>query len=127
MNEQEKQELKNLNVEITQDEVNLEDLIILGERKKIPIHISFPSDELEGVTVNARALIRQLTLNEIENLNNNPDIPSLLKKCFFKSTGEYYTTPELKALPLGVINAVARKVLEVSGFDSKEIKELALF
>ena len=107
-----------INVEI--DEFNLEDLIVLGDDKKIPIEITFPRND--GSKVNAKALIKQLTLREMENLNvSRTDIVGanlmVLRKALFKANGDNFTNEELEALPLGVVNALANQILEVSGVD----------
>lgn len=107
-----------VNIEI--DEFNLEDLIVLGDAKKIAIEITFPRND--GSKVNAKALIKQLTLREMENLNiSRTNLVEanlmLLRKALFKTNGDNFTNEELEALPLGVVNALANQILEVSGVE----------
>ena len=59
--------------DITVEEVNLEELILLGEDKKIPIVISYPTED--GKQIKAKALVKQLsdsgfrdTINELKSL-----------------------------------------------------------
>ena len=54
-----------VNIEIDENEMNLEELILLGEDKKIPIKIEFPQGEKR---VTAKALIKQLTLKEASSI-----------------------------------------------------------
>ena len=42
----------------------------------------------------------------------------LLEKALFKTNGEQYTQDELYLLPLGVVNALAEKIFELSGVDT---------
>ena len=63
INELKEQELKEL-ATVETEEVNLEDLLVLGEEKKIPIHITFPNPDGETKS-NAKALIKQLTFERI--------------------------------------------------------------
>jgi len=107
-------------VKLQEEDYNLEDLIILGEEKKIPILIEFPTPE--GKKVKAKALIKQLTLKEVDNLKINKDNTSevnsyLLSKSLFKTTGDNFSKEELASLPLGVVNAIASKIIELSGVD----------
>ena len=108
-------------VEIEAEEVGLEDLIVLGEDKKIPIHIIYPNED--GTKSRARALVKQLTLKELDGLNyNGNNLASLnmkvLQKALFKTNGEKFTKEELQKLPLGVVNAVSNKIFELSGVDT---------
>ena len=112
--------MKNAKIEI--DEVNLEDLIVLGDDKKIPIEIEFPKPD--GTIVKAKALIKQVTLKELDKLKiDRNDVYSsninLLKKSLFKTTGETFSKEELSVLPMGVVDAVANKVMEISGVNDK--------
>ena len=108
-------------VEVEAEEVPLEDLIILGNNKKIPIHIMFPQED--GSKQKSKAFVKQLTLKELEGLNfNGKNMSSLnrkiLQKAFFKTTGENFSIAELNALPVGVVNAVSTTILELSGVDT---------
>lgn len=103
-----------------ESEVNLEELLVLGEDKKIPIIITFPT--IEGERVKAKALVKQLTLREMEAIQVKRDnlittSRMLLEKALFKTDGEPYTREELYALPLGVITAISEKILQLSGVD----------
>ena len=117
------EELRNLNDDTIVEygeEVNLEELILLGEDKKIPITITFPT--VDGERVKAKALVKQLTLREMETIKINRDdlITAnriLLEKALFKTNGEPYTRKELYLLPMGVVNAIAEKIFELSGIE----------
>ena len=118
LKEEELKELSKPSVEV--DEVGLEDLIVLGESKKIPIHITYPNDD--GTQSKSKALIRQLTLKELDKVkltsNNLLAINlSVLKIALFKTNGDSFTEEELMVLPLGVVDAVANKIMEISGVD----------
>ena len=110
------------------DEFDLEDLIILGDDKKIPIHITFP--KTDGTKVRAKALIKQLTLKELDNLKiNNTDVLEtnmvILQRALFKTNGENFNKEELSVLPVGVVNAISNKILELSGieFPNQQLKD----
>ena len=118
LKQEEIDELNGVNVEA--EEVGLEDLIVLGEDKKIPIHIIYP--KADGTKAKAQALVKQLTLKELDLLNLNTRNAAatnliILRKALFKTNGEAFTDEELKFLPLGVVNEVAEKILELSGVD----------
>lgn len=117
LREEELEQLKK--VEVTTDEFNLEDLIVLGDSKKIPIHIIYPNDD--GTKSKAKALVKQLTLTELDNVkfkgNSLESSMFILKKALFKQNGDTFTNAELRALPIGVVNAVSNKILELSGVD----------
>ena len=103
------------------DEVNLEDLLVLGEDKRIGIEIDFPRDNGESVKV--KALIKQLTLKELDGLSvNQGDIVetnlNVLERALFKTNGDNFTREELLLLPIGVVNAVSEKIMEVSGVNN---------
>ena len=121
INKLKEEELNELNkVSVEAEEVGLEELIILGEEKKIPIHITFPNTD--GTVTKASALIKQLTLKELDNLNiNRRQLGAMnravLKIALFKTNGEKFTIDELNVLPIGVVNAVATKILELSGVE----------
>ena len=107
-------------VEVEAEEVPLEELIILGNNKKIPIHIIFPHED--GSKTKSKALVKQLTLKELDRLNfNGNNLGSvhmkILQKAFFKSTGDRFSRSELEEIPVGVVKAVSDKILELSGMD----------
>jgi hypothetical protein len=101
-------------------ELNLEDLLILGDAKKIPIKIKFPLED--GTTVEAKALVKQLTVKELENLKLKQNTVwkysvAILEKALFKQDGTPFNSKEIRSLPLGVANAIASKVMELSGVE----------
>ena len=101
-------------------ELNLEDLIILGDDKKIPITITFPKGD--GESVKAKALIKQLTLKELGNVNtkNNNLLDTsklILRKALFKQDGALFSDAEIEVLPVGVIVAISNRIMEVSGME----------
>ena len=102
------------------DEMNLEDLIVLGDDKKIPIEITFPNND--GNKVRAKALIKQLTLKEMEGIQigRNDVVKAnliVLERALFKSDGSHFNDDELNSLPIGVVNAIAAQIMEVSGVE----------
>ena len=114
--------------DITLEEVNLEELIVLGEDKKIPIVISYPTED--GKQIKAKALIKQLTLKEMDKLQTSrEDLSSfnmrILEEALFKSNGDTFTEKELEHLPLGVVNSIGEKILELSGvnIDTKRLQD----
>ena len=71
-------------------------------------------------TVKAKALIKQLTLKEMDKINLNKNNPwtmniEILHTALLKSNGENFTKEELLALPVGVVNAVSEEIMKVSG------------
>ena len=123
-------ELKELqNVEVTHEEVNLEDLIVLGDDKKIPSHITFPKSD--GTKAEAKALVKQLTLKELDNLKLNSNTAHanivILERALFKQDGTNFNRDEIEVLPLGVVNAIATKILELSGVDIPDQPSLSNF
>ena len=111
--------IKEDNAKISIDETSLEDLIVLGEDKLINIHISYPTEE---GTVEAKAKIKQLTMKELKNIDvNNPSLNTnvqILSKALFKQDETLFSKEMILALPLGVVNAVCQKILEVSGVET---------
>ena len=103
------------------EESNLEDLIILGEDKLIDCYIEYPT---ENGTINAKAKIKQLTMKEIKNMNLDPKKVTfetnidILKKALFKQDGTTFNKELILELPVGVVNALSDKILEVSGVDT---------
>lgn len=121
-----------VNIEV--DELNLEDLLILGEDKKIGIEIEFPVQDKKGEykNVKTKAMVKQLTLKEINKLkliNNNllEQNFSILKRALFTSKGEPFPEDKLMILPLGVANAISEKILEISGVDVNAQKKIRNF
>ena len=113
-----------------ENEVNLEELILLGDDKKIPIVIEFPTET--GERIKAKALVKQLTLKELDNvrINTNDVLGTNLKiltKSLFKNDGERFSEEELKVLPLGVVNAIASKIMDLSGVDNDTTSRLRDF
>ena len=131
INKLKEEELNELNATVTADEVNLEDLLVLGEDKKIAIHISFPNPDGE-TSSQAKALIKQLTLKELDDIKISGTTVSesnmnILQRALFKQNGDTFSRRELQALPIGVVNAIATKILEVSGVDLEEQRRLSNF
>jgi hypothetical protein len=52
---------------------------------------------------------------------------SVLQIALFKKNGDTFTRKELEVLPIGVVNAIATKILEVSGVDIEEQRRLSNF
>lgn len=109
------------------EEINLEDLIILGADKKIPLIIEYPN--LDGTKTAAKLFCKQLTLRELENVNtssnNLKDILPVLRKTLFKQNGDNFSKPELMEMPLGVLKALMIKIFELSGMhdEAKKLKD----
>ena len=113
----------NINLEV--DEVNLEDLIVLGEHKKIPVQVTYPKED--GSKVKAKVLIRQLTLKETEDIPINTNSLylinlSILGIAMFKMDGSKFSSKEIVALPIGVVNAISEKIREISGVEFSTMK-----
>ena len=107
-----------VNPKIEVEETNLEDLILLGEDKKIPVMIEYPTDD--GRIVKAKALVKQVTLREMDDLKiNKSDVigtnVKLLQKALFTKNGENFTEEMILSLPMGVVNALSEKIMELSG------------
>ena len=123
-------ELKEEDIVTLEDEMNLEELILLGEDKKIPILISYPRED--GTKIKAKALVKQLTLKELNTyqVTRNDVLTAsikVLEKALFKSNGENFTEEELLSLPIGVVNAISNKILELSGVDTINSQNLQDF
>mgnify|MGYP007092187971 CR=1 FL=1 len=59
-------------------------------------------------------------INMIEKLNNASVFESnilILEHALFKQNKSNFTREELLVIPLGVVNAISNKILEVSGVD----------
>ena len=122
--------MKNDNINLEHEELNLEDLIIMGDDKKIPIEIEFPTTT--GEMVKAKTLIKQLTLGEFDNikLKSNTILESnllILELGLFKTNGEHFTRDEMKQLPIGVVRAIAEKIMEISGITQETDDQLRDF
>lgn len=98
------------------EETNLEDLILLGEDKLINIIIEYPT---ENGSIKAKAKIKQLTMKELKGMDlSKADIQAnidILSKSLFQQDGKAFTKDLITSLPLGVVNAIAEKIMEVSG------------
>lgn len=112
-----------INIEV--DEVNLEDLLILGDEKKIPIEVEFPLEDGSKM-VKSKAMIKQLTLKEVNKLNLKKNATllqqniAILERALFTVNEEPFPKDKLMILPIGVANAIAEKILEISGVDVEE-------
>ena len=105
-----------VNIEV--DEINLEDLIVLGEDTKIPISIEYPRKD--GTVIKAKAYVKQLTLKELKGFNVNKSnllesAMEILTKTLYKSDNTVYDMDEILVLPVGVVQALAEKILDLSG------------
>ena len=109
------------------EEMNLEDLIILGVDKKIPLIVEYPN--IDGTKTAAKLFCKQLTLRELENVNtssnNLQDILPVLRKTLFKQNGDNFSKPELMEMPIGVLKALMIKIFELSGMhdEAKRLKD----
>ncbi len=113
-----------------QEETKLEDLIILGDDKKIPIMVEFPKQD--GTKVPVKAFVKQLTLKELNQVQINQSNLwegniAILTKALFKSNGDNFTNEELLSFPIGVVNAIASKIMELSGVDVSQQNQLKDF
>lgn len=120
--------MQDVNLEI--DEFNLEDLLVLGEDKRIPIVIEYPRED--GSKVKAKALVKQLTMRELDSIriNKNDFVETnmnVIEKALFKSNGDNFSRKELEYLPLGVVNAISEKIMEISGVNVNINNELMDF
>lgn len=106
------------------EEMNLEDLIILGADKKIPLIIEYPT--IDGGKTTAKLFCKQLTLRELENVNtssnNLQDVLPILRKTLFKQNGDNFSKPELMELPIGVLKELMIKIFELSGMHDEAEK-----
>lgn len=134
INKLKEEELNQLNdkskVELGEEEWDLEELILLGDDKKIPILIEYPKPD--GKRVKAKALIKQLTINEIDTVKTKQEnqlqaAMLVLQKALFKSNGEPFSKNELKRLPIGVLTEISDKILEISGINEDTKQELINF
>lgn len=117
-----KEELINLEVE----EVNLEDLIILGDDKLINISITYP-EEREGTIkmVKTKAKIKQLKMKELRNIDANnlklETAVTILQKALFKQDETVFSKELILNLPVGVCFAISNEILRISGVDEKQM------
>ena len=104
------------------EETNLEDLILLGEDKLINIIIEYPT---ETDTVKVKAKIKQLTMKELRNIDvSNPSLETnvnILSKALFKQDETPFSKDLILALPVGVVNAITKEILKVSGVDREDM------
>lgn len=121
---------KTENVELLEDIVNLEELILLGDEKRIPILIEYPLPD--GKRVKTKALVKQLTIKELDNMkfteeNLLPNSIRILQKAMFKQNGDNFKKAEIQKMPIGAVRAIANTILELSGVDEKTRAELPNF
>lgn len=118
-----KEELINLEVE----EVNLEDLILLGEDRLINIKIEYPRENPDKTItmVRSKAKIKQLTLKEVKNLDlNNINLDTavnILSKALFKQNEKPFTNELILSLPIGVCFAITREIMRISGVNENQL------
>ena len=107
-----------MSAKIDVEETSLEDLILLGEDKLVNILIEYPT---ENGNVTAKAKIKQLTMKEIRNLDlQNPGLETnviILTKALFKQDGSPFDKNLILSLPVGVVNAITREIMKISGAD----------
>lgn len=98
------------------DDVNLEDLIVLGENKLVDIIIDYPTEE---GSVKTKAKIKQLTIKELKNVDvTNPSLEAnidILCKSLYTQKGDAFSRDLILSLPVGVVNAISAKIMEISG------------
>lgn len=120
--ELQKEELINLEVE----EVNLEDLILLGDDKLINISITYP-EEINGniKMVKTKAKIKQLTMKELRNIDINninlETVINILQKGLFKQDETQFQKELLLNMPIGVCFAISKEIMRISGVENKEM------
>ena len=104
------------------DEVNLEDLIILGDSKLMDISIEYPNTE--GTVTKTKAKIKQLTMKELRNINlqkiTYETNIKVLEKCLYKQDETKFDKELISYLPVGVANAITEQILRISGVDLKK-------
>lgn len=114
-------------VKIEVDEVNLEDLIILGEDKLINILIEYPEENGEGLIkiVRTKAKIKQLTLKELRNIDVNNinvnTVVNILSKALFKQDETLFSKELILAMPIGVCFAITKEIMKISGVDENQL------
>ena len=73
----------------------------------------------EDGKVQAKAKIKQLTMKELKNINLEKITAEtsiqILEKALFKQDGTPFSKELILALPMGVVNALGNKIMEVSG------------
>ena len=117
-----KEELINLEVE----EVNLEDLILLGDDKLINISITYP-EKINGEVkmVKTKAKIKQLKMKELRNINVNninlETVVTILNKALFTQDENAFSKDLILDLPIGVCFAISNEILRISGVDEKQM------
>ena len=117
-----KEELMNLEVE----EVNLEDLIVLGTDKLINISITYP-EEKDGTIklVKTKAKIKQLSMRQLRNIDLNnlnlETVVSILTKALFKQDETAFSKNLILDLPIGVCFAITREIMKISGVDENQL------
>ena len=117
-----KEELMNLEVE----EVNLEDLIVLGTDKLINISITYP-EEKDGTIklIKTKAKIKQLSMRQLRNIDFNninlETVVSILTKALFKQDETAFSKNLILDLPIGVCFAITREIMKISGVDENQL------
>ncbi len=106
-----------VNYDIEVEEVNLEDLIILGEDKLLNIRIDFPKKN--GETVVAKAKIKQLTMKQLKGIDlEKIDLATsikVLQTSLYQQDEKPFPKQLILELPIGVVNAVTNEILRISG------------
>ncbi|MBR1610231.1 MAG: hypothetical protein IJ672_01890 [Methanobrevibacter sp.] len=114
-------------VKIEVDEVNLEDLIILGEDKLFNISIEYPEETDDGLIniVRTKAKIKQLTIKELKNIDINKvdinTVANILSKSLFKQDGTNFSRELINTMPIGVCFAITKEIMKISGVDETQL------
>lgn len=113
------------NPKIQIEETTLEDLILLGDNKLIDIEITYPLTN--GKKTSAKAKIKQLTMEELKNINlETPDLETyiaILRKSLYTQNEKPFKKELILKMPVGVVTELANTILEVSGVDPDEVKK----
>ena len=122
LQEEELEQLEKNKVVTYKEEVNLEDLIVLGDDKLIDILIEYPNDL--GEVVQAKAKIKQLTMKDLKNLNlDNVTLETsvgILMKSLFTQDEKPFQKELILSLPIGVVRAITMEILKLSGVSDTE-------
>ena len=112
------------NTKIEVEEINLEDLIVVGEECHTPCLIQFPLPN--GEIVKSKALIKQITVRELKKMKISKKDDELeicvkvVERGLLKKDESNFSREELLYLPIGVLRSLANKILELSGINMDE-------
>ena len=113
-----------MNLEV--EEVNLEDLIVLGTDKLINISITYPKEKAGTINLSkTKAKIKQLSMKQLRNIDfknlNLETVVSILTKALFKQDETAFSKNLILDLPIGVCFAITREIMKISGVDEKQL------